>query len=161
VLTVTGSALPETAAFSPDGKLLAIGATDGTLSFLDAATLKPTGSSVPLSSGLLAFIGWSNDGELVAVQDVNTDNYLVDVGQRARVGEPFPGVGPGQFGVVGFAPDGQALVLPGPRGTTIWDLRVSRWPRDACTLAGRDLTRTEWDTYFSSAGPYRATCSTR
>ncbi len=158
LLTVAG-ALPESAAFSPDGTLLAIGRTDGTLSFLDTATGEQVGSTVPISSGLLATISWSTDGQLVVVQDVNAENSLVDVGQRARIGEPVPGVGPAIFGFPAFAPDGKSMVLPGPRGTTIWNLDVADWPANACTIAGRDLTQVEWRTYFASSGAYRPTCA--
>jgi hypothetical protein len=91
------------------------------------------------------------------VQDVTTENHLVDVDQRARVGDPFPGAG--LFGLDGFAPDGHTMVLPGPQGTTIWNLDVAAWPTKACTLAGRDLTQVEWSTYFSAAGAYRSTCA--
>jgi WD40 repeat protein len=157
LLNVRGAA-PETAAFSPDGTLLATGRVDGTLSFLDGGTKQQVGSSVPISSGLLATLSWSSDGTLVIVQDVNATNHLIDVGQRARIGEPLPGVGPARYGAGSFAPDGRRMVLPGPRGTTIWNLDVTQWPAKACTIAGRDLTPTEWNTYFSSAGAYRPTC---
>ncbi len=157
ILTVEG-APPETAAFSPDGKLLAIGRIDGTVSFLDATTSKQVGSSIPVSSGLLASIVWSNDGNLIVVQDVMAQNHLVDVAQRARMGDPFPGSG--LFGLGGFAPDGHAMVLPGRSATTIWSLDVAKWPAKACTLAGRDLTRVEWNTYFSATGAYRSACAT-
>lgn len=62
------------------------------------------------------------------------------------------------FGVGSFAPDGKAMVLPGPRGTAIWNLDVAEWPAMACTIVGRDLTRVEWNTYFSATGAYRRTC---
>jgi WD40 repeat protein len=154
-LTVPG-ALPETATFSPDGNLLAIGRIDGTLSFFDAKTFEQVGRSVPVSSGLLASIAWSRDGRLVAAQDASTANHLIDVPQRARIGEPFPSHG--LFGTGGFAPDGRTLILAGPHGTTIWDLDVARWPELACMIAGRDLTTVEWDTYFSASGNVRSTC---
>jgi hypothetical protein len=32
------------------------------------------------------------------------------------------------------------------------------WLREACTVAGRDLTREEWDRYLPGR-EYRATCS--
>ena len=64
---------------------------------------------------------------------------LVDVAQRAIIGEPIPGYGPTLFGIAGFAPDGRAMVLPGQRGTLLWNLDVASWPEQACRIAGRDL----------------------
>ena len=52
-----------------------------------------------------------------------------------------------------------ALLLPGLRGTTSWNLDVAAWPAKACTLAGRDLTQVEWNKYFSATGAYRSTCA--
>ena len=156
-LTIAG-ALPEVAAFSFDGSLLAIGRTDGTLSFHEPTTLDQIGSSVPVSSGLIGSMRWSADGKLITLQDINVDNFLVDVDQRARIGDAQPGNPSGLFGVSDFAPDGRALVLPGPQGTTLWDLDVATWPAKACTIAGRDLTADEWETYFSSAGTQQPTC---
>ena len=100
---------------------------------------------------------WSADGKLITLQDVNVDNYLVDVDQRGRIGDAQPGNPSGLFGVSDFAPDGRALVLPGPQGTTLWDLDAATWPAKACTIAGRDLTADEWETYFSSAGTQQPT----
>ena len=82
-LTIAGP-LPQTVAFSFDGALLAVGRTDGTLSFHEPTTLDQIGSSVPVSSGLIASLRWSADGKLITLQDMNVDNYLVDVEQRAR-----------------------------------------------------------------------------
>ena len=64
----------------------------------------------------------------------------------------------GLFGVSDFAPDGGALVLPGPQGTTLWDLDAAIWPAKACSIAGRELTSDGWETYFSSAGTQQPTC---
>ena len=40
----------------------------------------------------------------------------------------------------------------------IWDLDPQRWVEGACTLAGRNLTRTEWSTYIGDLASYRVTC---
>ena len=40
-----------------------------------------------------------------------------------------------------------------------WSLRPADWTRAACTLVGRDLTTTEWNTYIGAAVPYHRTCT--
>ena len=154
-------AKPEAATFSPDGSRLAVSSQDGSLTFYDATTLRPIGVSLPLTSAVLANIAFSRDGELLLVQDTAAMHHLVDVGQRARIGEPIAGYTgqPLLYGYGTFSPDGKTMVLPTPRGTALYDLDTSHWLRDACKLAGRSLTRAEWTHYFAAVGPYRPTCS--
>ena len=40
----------------------------------------------------------------------------------------------------------------------IWDLDPSRWETAACEVAGRNLTREEWETHIGDLASYRATC---
>jgi WD40 repeat protein/class 3 adenylate cyclase len=147
----------ETAAFSPDGKLLAVGTQNGKIRFYDARTLERRGGTVSVSNAIVATLAYSGDSRLLVSQDLNMEFRLVDVRERATVGDPLPTAATG-FGLAGFAPDGRRLALPDAAGTTLWDLDVDRWRREACILAGRDLTRAEWERYFASAGDYRETC---
>jgi hypothetical protein len=43
-------------------------------------------------------------------------------------------------------------------GVNVWDIDPEHLRAAACVLAGRNLTRTEWDTYVGALGPYRKTC---
>jgi hypothetical protein len=43
-------------------------------------------------------------------------------------------------------------------GIVAWDLDPASWELAACRLAGRNLTRGEWDRYLGDLAPYRATC---
>jgi len=43
-------------------------------------------------------------------------------------------------------------------GVAVWDIEPAHLAAAACRLAGRNLTRTEWDTYLGNVGDYRATC---
>ncbi len=40
----------------------------------------------------------------------------------------------------------------------IWDLDPARWETAACEVAGRNLTREEWETHIGDLASYRATC---
>jgi WD40 repeat protein len=150
----------EIAAFSPDGRIAAVGDIDGSLSLYDAGLRRRLGRPIPLSSSLPGSMAFSRDGRFILVQDTDAATHLIDVREQARVGDPIPGSGstPVQYGFNGFAPDGSTMVMPTPRGSTIWTFDPAQWRRDACTLAGRDLTRSEWNHYFSAVGAYRSAC---
>ncbi len=148
----------ETAAFSPDGALLAIGTQNGKVQLYDRKTLRPRGGPVAVSNGILATLAFDGDGGLLAVQDDSLAIHLVDVEAGAPIGEPFAG-NAGGFGVVDFSPDGRTMVAPGPAGTTIWDLDPAGWRRAACDLAGRDLSGAEWDRYLGATDEDRRPCN--
>jgi WD40 repeat protein/class 3 adenylate cyclase len=147
----------ESAAFSPDGRVLAVGSQNGTIQLLDARTLRPHGAPVAGSPGLVVFIAFSPDSRLLVDQNVDTSNRLFDVAHRAPLGDAFPGSGVG-FGIASFAPHSRTVALPGPSGTTLWDLDEAHWRSQACKVAGRNLTKAEWARYLSSVGAYRPTC---
>ena len=146
-----------TVSYSPDGSRLAVGTTNGTLEFLDAETLEPVEAPISISPTLIAGIVFSADGSLAAVMDLDFSIRLVDVRDGAPLGEPIWASDVG-FGFSGFAPDGSVLVMPGPTGAVILDLEVGHWRDAACELAGRQLTRAEWDQYLPSAGGYAPSC---
>ena len=56
--------------------------------------------------------------------------------------------------------DGLELAIGGSpdAGMQIWDLDPDHWIDAACCLAGRNLTREEWDTNIGILGEYRPTC---
>jgi WD40 repeat protein len=148
----------ESAAFSPDGRMLAVGRQNGTIQLLDARTLRPLGAPVVVTLGLIVFVAFSPDSRLLVAQTIDATNRLFDVARRAPIGDAFPGSGVG-FGIASFSPHSDTVVLPGPSGTTLWDLDDAHWRDHACTLAGRNLTRAEWSRYLSSVGAYRPTCA--
>ena len=102
----------------------------------------------------------SADGRMLQVLAVNTTDdgsvALYDLDTFAMIGQPihvaaFPPSGD-------IRPDGLEMAIGSDTGTSIWDLDPDHWVTAACAMAGRDLTRQEWDTYLSWAGPYRETC---
>ena len=69
---------------------------------------------------------------------------LWDLPTQRQLGAPLPGV-PGRLTVPQFTPDGRSLLAITDAGRAyLWDVRPSRWMRQACDVAGRTLTRAEW-----------------
>ena len=59
-----------------------------------------------------------------------------------------------------FSPDGKLLAVAGVETLAmLWDVDPAVWRRQACAVAGRNLSREEWRLYLPPGTPYRATCS--
>jgi hypothetical protein len=43
-------------------------------------------------------------------------------------------------------------------GVAVWDLDPHHWLGAACAIAGRNLTRAEWNRYLGALRPYHRTC---
>ena len=89
---------PSAAAFSPDGRLLAIGSQNGTIQLLDAQTFRALGSPSAVAPGIIIFVAFSPDSRLLIAQSLDATNRLFDVEHRAPIGDAFPGSGAG-FGI--------------------------------------------------------------
>ena len=139
---------------SPVGRTLAVGAGDGIVTLLDAssgrerATVKVAGSSIDQ----LAF---SPDGRMFAASPSGGTVTLWDVRSRKRVGDGFPRT-VGWFPGVAFTPSGRLLLFE-PTTVVEWPTDTRTLQRSACRIAGRDLTREEWQELLPNR-PYRRVC---
>ena len=61
-------------------------------------------------------------------------------------------------GNASFAIDGTTLLVQSDDHVSVWNYDRTTWPDIACTLAGRNLTRAEWDEWGPRTIEYRATC---
>ncbi|MFG2025971.1 hypothetical protein [Streptomyces sp. NPDC048825] len=155
---VRGEDLVTTAAFSPDGRYLAVAAGNGRVSLWDArgrhriAVLVDTDDD--LEPPVLAF---SADGSLLAAGD---EGGSVRVWETAspRLSPASVPVGDGPVLAVGFAPENRELRVATPhlplRG---YPLEPERAAASACTRADGGATEDEWRTYLPGV-PYRRTC---
>ena len=144
--------------FSPDGRLLAGAGIWGALHVVDTATWEVR-EPVLITENPLLQVEWLDDRTVV----VTALNGTVSVFDAERVlvrAPPLPASAGGDSGYTKLVPDpdGEIMVLNDQHAA----LRVSDGPRglagEACAVAGRDLTRAEWDRYLPGR-EYGPTCT--
>ncbi|TCO35609.1 DNA-binding SARP family transcriptional activator [Kribbella steppae] len=146
------------AAYSSDGRLIAGTGTSGVFTIdtrSGAVTVAPTtghraqGISIRFSPDGARLVSGAADGT-VTVWDAKTlDNLLT--GATASEAAPIP-VGPI------FTQDGDVIAIPAYDGKVYhWDTSTARILTQACAMAGRNLTPTEWTQAFPDH-PYQKTC---
>jgi len=126
----------------------------------DIDTLEPI-ATLPGARGGIDLLQFSADGRVLAAMSADQSVSLYDVPTRTRLGDPLPAaaVSSGNGAAQGFLrPDGTTVAINTRLGVSLWDIDPAHLAKAACTLAGRNLTRTEWTTYLSGLGPYHATC---
>jgi DNA-binding SARP family transcriptional activator/WD40 repeat protein len=162
------------AAFSPDDKVLAVTFSADpnlgkfTVTLLDAASgrrLRPllrTGSGEGLAfldgGRVIVTTGGSSGSQVAQLWDVATLQPIGDSLPAGALGGAFATVGWGA--PVDASPDGTRFVTDGvgpTQGPVLWDAEPSDWATTACRIAGRNLTRAEWNEYFQGR-PYHVTC---
>ena len=143
--------------FAPSGRLIAEAYVDGYLALDD--TNGPHATGEQLSGGGGANVAaFSSDGRLLATGNSLGDIVTIwDVDRRVPVGAPLAGHH-GAVSSVAFTDHDRVLVSGAQDGTTAYrQLRPETWERQACAIAGRNLTRAEWHQYMGNSG-YHKTC---
>jgi WD40 repeat protein len=145
------------ARFSADGRLLLLGDHEGRAQLYDARTFEPLGRPLLGHAGFVLTGDFSPDGRTVATSSNDGTVRLWDAASSRPIGTPLPGVPNIQTGVA-FVRGGThvAAVYDNGQGY-LWDVRPSSWERQACEVAGRALTRTEWDDVLPGR-PYAPAC---
>jgi WD40 repeat protein/class 3 adenylate cyclase len=145
------------AAWSPDSTTIATGGfQSGDLLLWDAATGRRLGEPVRASAGFVQSVGFAWDGALVVTGATDGTVRLFDTATHKQVGSNLPGVD--NMGT-------WASVLPGDRLLALvqngdaftWDLDPGRWSAQACRVANRALTRSEWRAFLPDR-PYQPAC---
>jgi WD40 repeat protein/DNA-binding SARP family transcriptional activator len=152
--------------FSPkDDTLVAIGIFAGRVVFWK---LDPThrfqggwaashfGQPLTGHNGGVGSLDFSPNGRTLATLSDDGKLRLWDVATRKLIGAPLPVTNIG--GSVRFFPDGKhVLGVFGSGAGTVWSVDSADWAAKACSIAHRNLTRSEW-TEFLGHRPYRDVC---
>ena len=162
----SGTLVPSSLAFSPDGQRLAVGNADGSVQLRNAVSPGQPRSLVSLTAGSgvsaspVDSVAISPDGRSLAV---GRDDGTVSVCNLSAM----PGSASAELEVLdtdtnrvnalAFSLNG-TLATGSEDGTVeLWNLDVSAAITRVCSLAGSDLTRTQWNTYIPQLG-YQSVC---
>ena len=145
---------PELTVMAGPGELIA--ADDDRLLRYSVPELEPI-DALPGPQGGLTSLQVSDDRRTLAAGASNDTVTLYDLGAGIRLGDPIPSESP--LITPGYLrPDGRELLVNMRDGIAVWNLDPEAQFDAACRLAGRNLTREEWATYFGAIAPYRSTC---
>jgi WD40 repeat protein len=133
------------ARFTPDGRFLVAGSYKGWARLWSTDTWQPATRKL---GGHAAGVAWgsvSPDGRTLATGSTDGTTRLFDLATQRPVGAPLPGP-PNRQNAPVFTPDGNYLFVITDAGHAYrWEIQPSSWAHHACKIAGRRLSRTEWN----------------
>ena len=150
--------LARAVSFSPDGSLIATGDYGGRAHLWSTETWRPSGAQFDAHTGRVQSLAFTPDGRTLATAAADGTTQLWDVPSRKAVGPPVT-VEQGAYLAAEFNPAGTHLFVTGEfqRGVRL-DVREDAWKRRACDVAGRRLTRREWEAAVPDR-EYRPVCA--
>jgi len=136
------------ARFSPDGRLLAVGDTHGRAEVWSTRDWKPVTRAFGGHAGRVDLGAISPDNRTLATGATDGTVRLWDIETQQPIGAPLAGL-PERRVIPFFTPDGTGLIAAYDTGRAYrWDIRPASLARHACRVAGRRLTRAEWDEFL-------------
>jgi WD40 repeat protein len=150
----------QSVAFSPDGKLLATadGEFDPDVRLWSMASHTEVGRPLRTEDSGVETVAFSPDGKLLATAGDGGIIQLWSVATGQKFGAPLT-LTSGTVNAVAFSPDGKLLGSASDDGTAQLWATPGTWIQQACQIAGRNLTKAEWDQYVGSRTPYVRNCA--
>ena len=140
-----GASSVRSAQFTPDGRYVVGASNNGSARMWSTKTWQPVGPVLAGHTDAALSASVSPDGRTVATGSADGTIRLYDVATQKPVGAPLPTV-PKRPVAPLFTADGDYLLaITSARQAHRWDARPSAWAQRACAVAGRTLTRAEWN----------------
>jgi WD40 repeat protein len=144
-------------AFAPDGTL-ATGSLNGIVQLWDPVSGAQVAGPLPVTAGPVSSIAFEPSGQrfvTTASQDGAVKLFATPTLQQ--VGATL-NTDQGTAATATFTHDGNSLLVVNDRGNGFtWPMSLAAWEQRACTVAGRNLTRSEW-ARFVTGQAYAEVC---
>ncbi len=142
-------------AFSPDNKILASGGGDGSVFLWDVNSRERIGPPFMLSTTIKSIV-FSPDGGTIAIGTKSGNIFFVDLKTSQIYGPLITSIN--NIDNLLYTPDGKMIYSYHDEEIVFWDLSPQYWRLEMCKVAGRNLTRAEWNQYIGDVLPYQEVC---
>lgn len=144
-------------AFAPDGTL-AIGTPGGTIQFRNPTTGKEIRSPLVAAATAVTSIAFDRTGHRFATAGFGDGTVKLWFTATLRVQGTALNTDQGSTATATFDPDRNRLLAVDDQGNTFaWPTSLAAWERQACAVAGRNLSRQEWSQLIVGQ-PYTTVC---
>jgi WD40 repeat protein len=153
----SGSEYTESIAFAPDGTL-ATGTIGGTVQLWNPISGKQVAGPLSVTAGPVSSIAFDPSGRRFAT--TGSQDGAVKLWSASTLQQEGTALdtNEGAASTAAFAPNGRQLLVTDNRGGAFtWPMSLAAWERRACAIAGRNLTRAEWDRFLPGRG-YARVC---
>ena len=135
-------------AWSLDGSTIATGGSQrGDLNLWDAATGRRLAEPARASAGFVLSVEFAWDGSLIVTGATDGTVRLFDAATLKQVGANIPATD-NLWAFAHVLRGDEVLVLAQSGHRWRWSLDPRRWADQACSVANRTLTRSEWDAFL-------------